>query len=106
MDEFERDDRQHIANTYSRQPILLIEGKGVMVKDSEGETYIDCFSGIAVNNVGHCHPRVVEAINKQTSKLIHTSNIYHTEPQIKLAKLLSNISSHRSSNQTCKKGHR
>jgi acetylornithine/N-succinyldiaminopimelate aminotransferase len=92
MDEFERDDRQHIANTYSRQPILLIEGKGVMVKDSEGETYIDCFSGIAVNNVGHCHPRVVEAINKQTSKLIHTSNIYHTEPQIKLAKLLSNIS--------------
>jgi acetylornithine/N-succinyldiaminopimelate aminotransferase len=91
MKDYQGRDREYIAQTYTRQPILLLEGKGAVVRDIEGKPYIDCFSGIAVNNVGHCHPKVVEAVKTQSEKLIHTSNIYYTEPQIKLAELLNRL---------------
>jgi acetylornithine/N-succinyldiaminopimelate aminotransferase len=87
-------DKKYVMPTYGRQPIALKEGKGALVKDFEGNNYIDCFAGIAVNNVGHCHPKVVEAICNQAKKLIHTSNIYYTEPHVELAKLLAEISAH------------
>ncbi len=92
MEDFAKEDEKYIAHTYSRQPLLLVEGKGAIVKDKKGRSYIDCFSGIAVNSVGHCHPKVVSAIQRQSKRLIHTSNIYYTEPQIKLAGLLNKIS--------------
>jgi acetylornithine/N-succinyldiaminopimelate aminotransferase len=92
MDDYTKEEERYIAHTYKHQPLLLVEGKGAIVKDSKGRSYIDCFSGIAVNNVGHCHPKVVEAIQGQAQRLIHTSNIYYTEPQIKLARLLNKIS--------------
>lgn len=82
------EEKKYLAQTYGRQPILLVEGRGTIVKDSEGRRYIDLFSGIAVNNLGHCHPVVVKAIKEQAAKLIHTSNIYYTQPQIDLAKKL------------------
>lgn len=87
-------DKKYVMQTYGRYPLALKDGKGALVRDFEGKTYIDCFAGIAVNNVGHCHPKVVEAICNQAKKLIHTSNLYYTEPQVELAKLLAEISVH------------
>ncbi len=81
-----------IAQTYNRDPLLLIEGRGVTVKDASGRSYIDCVSGIAVNNIGHCHPKVVEAVCQQAKKLMHTSNLYYTEPQLRLAEKLHRLS--------------
>jgi acetylornithine/N-succinyldiaminopimelate aminotransferase len=79
---------QYVANTYSRYPVLLVRGKGTRVWDLEGEEYLDFVSGLAVCNLGHCHPRVVKAIQDQAEKLIHVSNFYYIEPQIQLASLL------------------
>ncbi len=88
---FEKEKR-YIMQTYKRPRIVLKEGKGVIVKDFFGHEYIDCVGGIAVNAVGYCHPRVVNAIKEQAEKLMHTSNLYYTEPQVKLAEKLSMIS--------------
>ncbi len=79
---------QYIAPTYARFPILLVRGKGTRVWDAEGKEYLDFVSGLAVCNLGHCHPKVVKAIQEQAEKLIHVSNFYYIEPQIQLAALL------------------
>jgi predicted acetylornithine/succinylornithine family transaminase len=79
---------KYVANTYSRYPVLLVRGKGTRVWDLEGEEYLDFVSGLAVCNLGHCHPKVVKAIQDQAEKLIHISNFYYIEPQIQLASLL------------------
>jgi predicted acetylornithine/succinylornithine family transaminase len=75
-------------NTYGRQPLVLVKGRGAKVYDSDGREYLDFVSGVAVNNLGHCHPRVVVALQKQAQRLMHVSNHYHNEPQINLAKAL------------------
>ncbi len=80
--------KQFLMNTYSRYPIVLRKGMGMKVWDLDNKEYLDFVGGIAVNILGHCHPRVVVAIQKQAQRLIHVSNYYHIEPQIKLAKLL------------------
>ncbi len=85
-------EKKYIAQTYARQPIALVKGKGALVWDSNGKKYLDFFSGLAVLNVGHCHERVVEAIKKQCQEIMHTSNIYYILPQIELAELLYKIS--------------
>jgi acetylornithine/N-succinyldiaminopimelate aminotransferase len=77
-----------IIQTYSRQDVLLVRGSGAHVWDSEGKEYLDFVAGIAVNNVGHCHPKVVQAVKTQAEKLIHTSNLYYTENQVLLAEEL------------------
>ena len=79
---------RYIFPTYTRSPIVLTKAEGMKVWDSEGKEYLDFMSGIAVLNVGHRHPRVVEAIHNQSGKLMHVSNLYYSEPQIKLAELL------------------
>src|SRR4030042_429935 len=79
---------KYIANTYARYPILLVKGKGTRVWDLDGKEYLDFVSGLAVCNVGHCHPKVVKTIQDQAEKLIHVSNFYYIEPQIQLASLL------------------
>ncbi len=79
---------KYVANTYARYPVLLVRGKGTRVWDLEGEEYLDFVSGLAVCNLGHCHPKVVRAIQEQAEKLIHVSNFYYIEPQIQLASLL------------------
>ena len=78
--------------TYRRFPLTLIKGKGVKVYDTDGKEYLDALAGIAVNNVGHCHPRVVKAIQEQAESLIHISNLYHNIPQSTFAKLLTEVS--------------
>ena len=88
---FEKE-KKYIMQTYKRPRIVLQEGKGATIKDSFGKEYIDCVGGIAVNAVGYCHPAVVNAIKEQAGKLMHISNLYYTEPQVKLAEKLSEIS--------------
>ena len=82
------DSHQYIMNTYSRQPLVLVKGRGTKVYDSDGREYLDFVTGVAVCNLGHCHPRVVVALQKQAQRLMHVSNHFHNEPQINLAKLL------------------
>jgi predicted acetylornithine/succinylornithine family transaminase len=79
---------KYVANTYARYPVLLVKGKGTRVWDLDGEEYLDFVSGLAVCNLGHCHPKIVKAIQEQAEKLIHVSNFYYIEPQIQLASLL------------------
>jgi predicted acetylornithine/succinylornithine family transaminase len=67
---------------------VLVKGRGTRVFDSDGREYVDFVSGVAVCNLGHCHPRVVVALQKQAQRLMHVSNHYHNEPQINLAKAL------------------
>jgi acetylornithine/N-succinyldiaminopimelate aminotransferase len=81
-------DSKYVMQTYGRQPLLLSNGKGAIVQDIYGKEYIDCVAGIAVNNVGHCHPTVVRAIQEQAEKLLHVSNLYYTEIQAELAEAL------------------
>jgi acetylornithine/N-succinyldiaminopimelate aminotransferase len=69
-------DSKYVMQSYGHQPIVLSKGKGAVVQDILGKEYIDCVAGISVNNVGHCHPAVVKAIQEQAEKLIHVSNIY------------------------------
>jgi acetylornithine aminotransferase/acetylornithine/N-succinyldiaminopimelate aminotransferase len=83
----EKTDR-YLFGTYTRSPIVLTRGEGMRVWDTDGKEYLDFVSGIAVLNVGHLHPRVIEAIQKQSRKLMHVSNLYYSEPQIRLAELL------------------
>jgi len=79
---------KYLANTYARFPMVLVRGRGVRLWDSDGKEYLDCVGGIAVDALGHCHPKMVEAIRAQAEILIHVSNLYHIEPQIRLAQLL------------------
>jgi len=71
--------------------ILFVKGQGAKLYDSEGKDYIDCFAGVAVANIGHCHPKVIEVVKKQLEKLTHLSTLYYTEPMPRLAKRLSEI---------------
>ena len=87
MNTFEKGEK-YIMNTYSRYPITLAKGDGMYVYDENGKKYLDFASGIAVNSLGHNHPKLVEAIKEQAQKLIHVSNLYWTQPQCELAEKL------------------
>jgi acetylornithine/N-succinyldiaminopimelate aminotransferase len=80
--------KYHTPNYGARAPICLVRGEGVRVWDSDGREYLDFGSGIAVTALGHCHPRVTGAIQEAAATLLHVSNLYHSAPQIHLAKLL------------------
>ncbi len=77
-----------VANTYARFPVTIVSGRGARVTDSTGKVYLDLTSGIAVCNLGHCHPDVVAAVRAQADRLFHISNLYWTEPQLDVARLL------------------
>ena len=82
----------HLMNTYGRQPITFTHGKGVWLWDAQGNQYLDALAGVAVNGLGHAHPKLVKAISEQAAKLIHVSNIYHIAEQEALADKLVEIS--------------
>ncbi|MGZ4903302.1 MAG: acetylornithine transaminase [Halobacteriota archaeon] len=82
---------EHYMTAFARQPIVLERGSEAIVTDVEGREYIDCVAGIAVNNIGHCHPRLVSALCIQAEKLIHTSNLYYTEIQAVLAERMARL---------------
>ena len=81
-------DKYVIAN-YGRLPRVIVRGEGCYLYDSEGNKILDMFPGWAVSAIGHCHPRVVEALRKQAGELLHIDNTFYSEPQGQLAKLLS-----------------
>lgn len=82
----------HLMNTYARQPVTFTRGEGVWLWDTEGKRYLDALSGIAVNGLGHAHPRLVAAISEQAGRLIHVSNVYGINEQAKLADKLCEVS--------------
>jgi acetylornithine/N-succinyldiaminopimelate aminotransferase len=88
MSNWQELDRKYLMNTYKRIPVTLVRGEGARVWDERGKEYIDFVAGVAVNALGHAHPAIVNALSDQARTLIHTSNHFHTVPQIHLAKLL------------------
>lgn len=74
--------------TYNRFPAAMVRGSGCRLWDADGKEYLDFLAGIAVCSLGHCHPKVTEAICRQAGTLVHVSNLFHTPPQIELAELL------------------
>ncbi|RJO60607.1 MAG: acetylornithine transaminase [Dehalococcoidia bacterium] len=85
-------EQKYYMPVFERMPVTLVRGRGVHVWDDKGRRYLDFVSGIAVNSLGHCHPAVVKAVNRQVRRLIHTSNLFYTMPQLELAELLVNHS--------------
>jgi len=77
-----------ICTTYGRYPLVAVRGAGCRLWDADGKGYLDFLAGVAVNNLGHCHPKVVKALQEQAATLLHCSNYYHIPPQIELAELL------------------
>jgi predicted acetylornithine/succinylornithine family transaminase len=85
-------ERRYAIPTYVRNPVQFVRGQGVRLWDEDGREYLDFLAGISVLNVGHCHPRVVEAIQAQAQRLTHTTNLYYTEPALRLSAALSRSS--------------
>lgn len=84
----EQINRKYVMTTYERLPVAFVRGEGVRLWDTEGREYLDLVSGLGVAILGHCHPRVTSAIDRQAGLLLHTTNLYYIEPQAKLAELL------------------
>ena len=80
-------DRTQVG-VYARFPVAFVRGQGARLWDADGKAYVDFFTGLAVNNLGHAHPRVVAAIREQSEKLLHASNVYYNAPAAKLGELL------------------
>ena len=78
-------ERDYAIGTYIRNPVEFVRGEGARLWDDEGNEYLDFLAGISVLNVGHCHPRVVEAVRDQVAKLTHATNLYYTEPAMRLS---------------------
>jgi predicted acetylornithine/succinylornithine family transaminase len=85
-------EREHVIPTYARAAVEFVRGRGSRLWDSDGNEYLDFFSGVGVTNTGHCHPAVVEAVQRQAERLMHTSNLYYTEPAMLLARRLTESS--------------
>ncbi len=83
---------QHLMDTYNRNPVTFVKGQGVWLWDDKGEKYLDALAGIAVNGLGHAHPKLVKAISEQAAKLIHVSNVYNVAEQAALADKLAEVS--------------
>jgi predicted acetylornithine/succinylornithine family transaminase len=78
-------EERYLMQTYARAPADFVRGEGAALWDSEGREYLDFLAGISVCSVGHCHPAVVEAVREQAGRLIHVSNLYYSEPMVRLA---------------------
>ena len=81
-------ERRYFFPVGKRLPVTLVKGQGSRVWDEDGREYLDCVAGIAAVSLGHCHPEVVKAVQEQAASLMHVSNYFYTQPQIRLAQLL------------------
>jgi predicted acetylornithine/succinylornithine family transaminase len=91
-DDARRIEADHFIPVVKRQPVVLVEGRGSRVVDSEGREYLDLMAGWAVCCLGHCHPELVDAIKVQAGRLMQTTNVFYTEPQLELIERLSALS--------------
>jgi acetylornithine/N-succinyldiaminopimelate aminotransferase len=89
LSELQELERSSVMGSYARFPVEFVRGEGARLWDAEGNEYLDFLCGISVTNLGHCHPRVVKAVREQVGRLIHTSNLFYTEPAMRLAERLS-----------------
>ncbi len=89
LQELERD---ALMATYARNPVEFVRGDGTRLWDDQGNEYLDFLTGISVVQLGHCHPRVVEAVREQAGRLMHVGNLFYTEPGMTLAKRLADLS--------------
>jgi acetylornithine/N-succinyldiaminopimelate aminotransferase len=85
-------EREYVVPSYARLPVEFVRGAGAALWDDEGNEYLDFLAGISVSSVGHCHPAVVEAVSRQAATLMHTTNLFYTEPAMRLAERLSSRS--------------
>ncbi len=85
-------ERTSVMSTYARQPVEFVRGEGAHLWDVDGNRYLDFLCGISVTNLGHCHPRIVAAVREQVGTLMHASNLFYTEPAMRLAQRLSQSS--------------
>jgi acetylornithine/N-succinyldiaminopimelate aminotransferase len=85
-------ERDYLLPTYARFPVAFVRGEGCRLWDDEGNEYLDFLAGISVCNAGHCHPEVVRAVQEQVGRLMHATNLYYTEPAMRLAQRLSRSS--------------
>ena len=85
-------EERYLMRTYKRGAVDFVRGEGVHLYDAEGNEYLDFLAGISVCSLGHCHPAVVEAIRDQVGQLMHVSNLFYTEPMVRLARRLSESS--------------
>lgn len=85
-------EERYLMRTYKRAPVDFVRGEGPLLWDADGKRYLDFLSGISVCSVGHCHPEVVKAVREQSHRLMHTSNLFYTEPMAQLAQRLSESS--------------
>jgi predicted acetylornithine/succinylornithine family transaminase len=85
-------EERYLMRTYRRAPIEFVRGEGALLWDAAGREYLDFLAGISVCSVGHCNPDVVEAVREQAGRLIHTSNLFYTEPMVRLAERLATSS--------------
>ena len=81
----------HVMNTYARQPVAFVRGQGVWLYDAAGKQYLDALAGIAVNTLGHNHPRLVRALSEQIARIIHTSNLFENPLQEQAADRIAEI---------------
>lgn len=85
-------EQRYLMQTYRRAPVEFVRGEGALLWDSEGKEYLDFLAGISVCSVGHCNPAVVAAVREQAGRLMHVSNLFYTEPMVRLAERLSEAS--------------
>jgi acetylornithine/N-succinyldiaminopimelate aminotransferase len=85
-------ERDAVMATYARNPVEFVRGEGTRLWDDEGNEYLDFLTGISVVQLGHCHPAVVEAVREQAGRLMHVGNLFYTEPSMRLAKRLADLS--------------
>jgi predicted acetylornithine/succinylornithine family transaminase len=85
-------EERYAVPTYARNPVQFVRGEGAVLWDEDGNEYLDFLAGISVLNVGHCHPRVIEAVTEQARNLTHVTNLYYTEPAMRLSERLSESS--------------
>ncbi len=90
--ELQQLERDHAIATYVRNPVQFVRGAGCRLWDEHGVQYLDFLAGISVLNVGHCHPRVVEVVREQAGRLMHATNLYYSEPALKLSARLADSS--------------
>src|SRR5690242_1512252 len=90
--ELQQLERDYVIGTYARNPVEFVRGSACRLWDADGNEYLDFLAGISVLNIGHCHPRLVETVREQAGRLTHATNLYYTEPAMRLSAALARSS--------------
>lgn len=91
MEDIQESCQKHIFNTYARFPVTFVRGRGCRLWDDMGKEYLDFLAGIAVCNLGHCHPEITKILCAQADTLVHVSNLFYTRPQVEVASELTRL---------------